>query len=127
MLSGTTREDFNGMANTRILRRIDSSDPVLLLSNDDVPDAQRPRKNSTATIRIASTLTSQHPGHVSGVHSGSDIAGSGTNIQSRLANLLTKTRNILIKFSKFVGPGFMVSGVKFDACDHIGRYSTPNN
>ena len=114
LLSGSTREDFNGMANTRILRRIDSSDPVLLLSNDDVPDAQRSRKNSTATIRIT-TSQSLQPSHVSGVHPGSDIPGDGANSQSRLANLLTKARNVLIKFGKFVGPGFMVSGVKFDA------------
>ena len=57
LLSGTTREDFNGMANARVLRRIETSDPVSLKSIDDVPDGQRPRKNSAATITLATTLT----------------------------------------------------------------------
>ena len=111
LLSGTTREDFNGMANTRILRRIASNDPVLLVSNDEVQDAQRPRKNSAATVRIARTLTNQSlpRDHVNGITSNRDDSHAGTSYSSGAANFFAKARRVLVKFSKFIGPGFMVS------------------
>ena len=116
LLSATTREDFNGMANTRILRRIESNDPVLLVSDDLVPDAQRPRKNSVATVRLAKALTSQslREGHVGSIPSGCDDPKDQTKCPPQLAKFLTKARDVLVTFSKFIGPGFMVSSVELD-------------
>jgi metal iron transporter len=116
LLSATTREDFNGIANTRILRRIESNDPVLLVSNDEVPDAQRPRKNSAAVVRLTRTLTSQslHRGHVNNMPPGCDGPNNQTKCPSKQVKILTKARNVLMTFGKFVGPGFMVSSVEPD-------------
>jgi metal iron transporter len=116
LLSATTREDFNGMANTRILRRIESNDPVLFVSNNEVPDAQRPRKTSAAAVRLVKALTSQslHRGHVNRMPSGCDDSNNQTKCPPTLAKFLTKARNILVTFSKFIGPGFMVSSVELD-------------
>jgi metal iron transporter len=110
LLSGTTREDFNGMANARMLRRIESSDPELVISNTEAPDAQRPRKNSTATIMMARTLTSQslRAGHVNNeAHNGDDSNGN-PNGSFWAPNFLTRVKDVVVKFGKFVGPGFMV-------------------
>jgi metal iron transporter len=107
--SGTTREDFNGMANTRVLRRIEPGEPVLKPSDDEVSDAQRPRKNSTQTIRIAITsaghkveedLVNPDALHCDG--------SSGNGDHFCLPSLFSKTRKVLVTFGKFVGPGFMV-------------------
>lgn len=116
LLSATTREDFNGMANTRILRRIESNDPALFVSNDEVPDAQRPRKNSVATVRLARTFTSQSLpwGHVDIVPSRCDDPNDQTKCPPKLAKFFLKARNVLVTFGKFVGPGFMVSSVELN-------------
>ena len=51
--SGTTREDFNGMANARVLRRIEPGEPVSNNPDDEISDAQRPQKNAAPTVKIA--------------------------------------------------------------------------
>lgn len=107
--SGTTREDFNGMANARVLRRIETHNPVSLKSNDEVPDSERQRKNSAATIKLTMTQASQS------VEKG-DVKSNifhcdGPNDEksgSRPSSFFSKARNLLMTFGKFVGPGFMV-------------------
>lgn len=104
------------MANTRILRRIESIDPVLFLSHDEVPDAQRPRKYSAGTVRLARTFTGQSlpRGHVNRMPSGCDDTNDETKCPSQLAKIPAKARNVLVTFAKFVGPGFMVSDLRLN-------------
>lgn len=110
-LAGTTREDFNGIANSRTLRRIEPDDPIL-----GVPDHQdsgvRPRRgrdNSAATVKLARTLTSQNPDpqHVT---MSSSMGGPNDNPGTATGSLsfFQKARKVLATFAKFVGPGFMV-------------------
>jgi metal iron transporter len=109
LLSGTTREDFNGMANARVLRRIETNDPVSLKSNDEVPDAQRPRKNSAATRRLDTTLTSQSVEKKQVKFNIFRCHGpSGETSGSCLPSFFSNSRKVLVTFGKFVGPGFMV-------------------
>ena len=107
--SGTTREDFNGMANTRVLRRIEPGDSVLINSDDEVFDAQRPRKNSGAAVRVVPTSDNQsaiedhvNPGTL-------HCDGSNDNRKrSSLPSFFSKSRKVLATFVRFIGPGFMV-------------------
>jgi hypothetical protein len=112
LLSGTTREDFNGMANARVLRRIETSDPVSLKSIDDVPDGQRPRKNSAATITLATTLTlpgqSVEKEQVESNIFHCDDPNDDEKGGSCLPSFFSKAPKVLATFGKFVGPGFMV-------------------
>lgn len=107
--AGTTREDFNGMANTRVLRRIDPGDPAFIDSDEKVSEAQRPRKASTAAVKITTMSTSQsvdenqvNPG---ALHCDDS---SDNRMRSYLPSFFPKTRKVLATFIKFVGPGFMV-------------------
>jgi hypothetical protein len=107
--SGSTREDFNGMANTRVLRRIGPGEPVLINSDDEVSDAQKSRKISAAAVRIATVSTSQK---VDGDYGNPGVLhcddSSGNRKHFCLPSFLSKIRKVLLTFGKFVGPGFMV-------------------
>jgi metal iron transporter len=112
-MDGTTRQDLNGMANTRVLRRVESHDPTLDEPDDEVLRAQRRRRNSTATIRVARTLTSQKQSdtcHVTRTsHEANEQPESSPNNDETCPNYMKKIRKVLMTFGKFVGPGFMVS------------------
>lgn len=107
--SGTTREDFNGMANTRVLRRMERGEPALMNSDDEVPDAQGHRKLSAAAVNVVRTVTCQ---------SGEDDRANprivpcddSNNLKSpfSLLSFLSKARKVLVTYGKFIGPGFMV-------------------
>jgi len=107
--SGTTREDFNGMANARVLRRIEPSEPPQIKSDNEVPDPQKPRKHSAATVRIARTLTSQS-GDDDDVNTRNVQRDDSSNNKKPFSSALffSKARKVLVTFGKFVGPGFMV-------------------
>ena len=107
--SGTTREDFNGMANTRVLRRIEPGQPVSEISDEKVSDVQRPGKTSEPTIKITTTATGQSvdEDHLNRDVLHCDDSGDYGNL-SCLPSFLSKTRKVLVTYSKFVGPGFMV-------------------
>jgi metal iron transporter len=112
-MDGTTRQDLNGMANTRVLRRIESHDPTLDEPDDEVLRAQRRRRNSTATIRVARTLTSQAVSETCHVtHTSLEVhkqPNSSPNKCKAFSKYIKKTRKVVTTFGKFVGPGFMVS------------------
>jgi metal iron transporter len=97
------------MANTRVLRRIEPGDPAFISSDEKVPDAQRPRKNSAATVRIARTLTGQS---VDENHLNPDALYGNDSSNDRkyfcLPSFFSKAGKVLVTFCKFVGPGFMV-------------------
>ncbi len=107
--SGTTREDFNGMANARVLRRIEPGEPVLINSDDEVSGHQRPRKSSATAARVARTLTYQRGDehHVTPAPPHSEDSSDST-ARACFPAVLSRTRKVLVTFGKFVGPGFMV-------------------
>jgi metal iron transporter len=109
-LSGTTREDFNGIANTRILRRIEPSNPALVVSNEDeVSDAQRPRKASATTTGIFGAVsTNSTADHVNSGTMGTQRPKDSRNCSFGISDFIPKARKLLVTFSKFIGPGFMV-------------------
>lgn len=116
--AGSSREDFNGKANDRILRRSDNDGPIEISPSDQNPDSPQPRnrnrKSSVATVMVARTLTSQSQSpsqrHVTNSAGGIVMGSGGTNHGSEEEDgFFAKARNILVTFGKFVGPGFMVS------------------
>lgn len=115
-LAGTTREDFNGKTNDRLLRREDNDGPIEFTRTAEASDGSadlRNRKHSIATIRVARTLTSQSqtvPEQyvMGGLNGSGDLEGSEGS--GRKPNFLQKLRTVLVTFARFVGPGFMVSG-----------------
>ncbi|KAH8599592.1 natural resistance-associated macrophage protein-domain-containing protein [Bisporella sp. PMI_857] len=106
----TTREDLNGIANSRILRRSDASEVERLEENNDIggsPDEKR-------TARTA-VLNSSPSGSCS--HSGGDSGGGKIH---GVAQALVKAARVLKKFSRFIGPGMMIAVAYIDP----GNYST---
>ncbi len=114
----TTREDLNGMANTRVLRRIASSEVECVVERvgDDNIDAEGKTKVPSKVV-LPSKVNVRHVGNGSGMSSTFDIleagnearegsgGGKGLNVS---AQYFTKLGNVLMTFGKFVGPGFMV-------------------
>ena len=102
----TTREDLNGIANSRILRRSDASEVERLEENNDIggsPDEKR-------TARTA-VLNSSPNGSCS--HSGGDSGGGKIH---GVAQALVKAARVLKKFSRFIGPGMMVRKTRHEIC-----------
>lgn len=104
LLSGTTREDFNGKANTRVLRGVESTNSASLKSTDEVPHVQRPPQSSDR-----STLTGPNAekrpvkSKFFGRH----------NSRDDTCGFISKTRKFMVTLGKFVGPGFMVCAVPY--------------
>lgn len=112
-----TRQDFNGIANSRLLRRRLSDAPreemASIHSSHPPPDMQPPSKAAAAATRILPQPDSDDEGqrgshHVTGAalddgQSGNAATGSG----GRAGGWQTAKR-ILTTFAQFIGPGFMV-------------------
>lgn len=120
----TTRQDLNGIANTRVLRRIATGDIESVVEH--VPDDA---KKHDAAMMAKRVLTSD--GHVDRHLTGFeavDLAegGGGRGIDEARGRFLAATvwfkrlRKVVLKFGKFVGPGFMISVAYIDP----GNYST---
>jgi metal iron transporter len=109
----TTREDLNGMANTRELRRISSTEIESgIATNQD--DAERGKN----LITLGEKGGQSHVDGDSGA-SAVDIAAGGNGsgrgaggIGVQFMKGFMKMRNFVVKYGKFVGPGFMV-------CHHL--------
>ncbi len=114
----TTRNDMNGIANARVLRRIVSSEEERVIEHG--ADNEHERVTDKAQGKETTTAVSQpetgHVGETSGKslfglwkrreRRGSAFGGGGGG--GRGMAWMTKSQRILKKFSKFVGPGFMV-------------------
>jgi len=118
----TTRNDLNGIANSRLLRRNATTDVII---EDAVEDEPEPRdlprhkietETKTETTVMARALTSQ-TGHVQvpGMtpidaveDSGEDQSIGGRVRIHWLRTLFMRLRKVAMKFGKFLGPGFMV-------------------
>lgn len=117
----TTRNDLNGIANARVLRRITSSDVKSVVEHD--PDEIAARKKETAEMaQVALTSVGSHVGQrpaMSGFGD-EDTDGEPVGAFSASKQWAMRLRKVLMHFGKFVGPGFMISVAYIDP----GNYST---
>jgi metal iron transporter len=105
----TTRNDLNGIANARVLRRIASSGVKSVVEHE--PDEIAARKQETAEMaEVALTSVSSHVGQRPAM---SSFGGEGADGEPMGAfgvskEWIMRLRKVLMHFGKFVGPGFMV-------------------
>jgi metal iron transporter len=109
----TTREDLNGMANSRILRRIASE--IEHLADDEPGDSPNEKKRPIVKGEgvVSQISENQMAGPIDvlrGSGSGGGGRGVGKQKGSRMLQIFTNTRDVVKKFGHFIGPGMMVSG-----------------
>jgi len=107
----TTRNDLNGIVNSRVLRR----DATIDVSIEDVvEDDLRDRKKETA---VTATVLTSETGHVQvpgmttfdAVEDSGEDRGVGERVRVQWPmTLFMRSRKVMMKFGKFLGPGFMV-------------------
>ncbi|KAH7342851.1 natural resistance-associated macrophage protein-domain-containing protein [Rhexocercosporidium sp. MPI-PUGE-AT-0058] len=129
----TTREDFNGIANARELRRIASNE--IESEVDRVPDEDGKRGKRGEKVAVVAkgvkqqgNFTEGDPGMVAlDVADGNAAGGRGNgdgngdgNDAPFLMKIFMKIRKGVTTYGKFVGPGFMISVAYIDP----GNYST---
>jgi metal iron transporter len=105
----TTRNDLNGIANARVLRRITNSDVKSVVENE--PDEIAARKKETAEMaEVALTSVGSHVGQRPAMSSFGDEGADGESVGAFgvLKQWIMQSRKVLMHFGKFVGPGFMV-------------------
>ena len=121
----TTREDLNGIANRRLERMptdIEDRDLSVRLDTGHQDQPERIRGNSTKSpstpnhaVPDRSKISLKHPSEVDGFS-----YNHGHGCTRGLGMKLRRLTQIIIKFTKFVGPGFMVSVAYIDP----GNYAT---
>lgn len=115
----TTREDMNGMANSRVLRRIASQD----VEDERIKGPQdTERKKGSSTCKSEKLSMAESDGHVGGhcdralalpSTDGGDSGGGNGDIKSSVIKTeFRRLCQVMMTFGKFVGPGFMVSDFK---------------
>lgn len=112
LLAGTTREDFNGRANSITLRRanldtVDTLDGELSTcpGPDDLPSkGNNPEADPTGQLPREKALES----HVISPTSVTMGAGASGFVFRGASDVFKKCQSVLITFGKFIGPGFMV-------------------
>ncbi|MCJ1246331.1 hypothetical protein MMC30_003538 [Trapelia coarctata] len=128
-LSGdlTTRNDLNGIANLRLQRDhlpIDDNALDIELNKEvDDPLGVQPVKEPgsiLSKILADSTGSSEKHGQSVGVGGGPSGRSSVEPNRPTISTRMHKLGQVLVKFSKFIGPGFMVSVAYIDP----GNYST---
>lgn len=109
----TTREDLNGIANARILRRIPSTD--IENAPETTPDDDSNRRKDTSSVKEASLTNRMEVGHVGSsrassrdVFDGNINGGRGNGGNDKKFPFFMKMREVFMTYGKFVGPGFMV-------------------
>ena len=105
----TTRQDLNGRTNSRLLRRIASSEVENVIEDEPGDSQERnnvnERKAQGMVERTVTRTVLSHIGRPREILEISDGAERGGN---RLNKYSTSVFNVVKKFGKFVGPGFMV-------------------
>lgn len=120
----TTRQDLNGIANTRVLRRIATGDIESVI--DHVPEDDE-------TAVKAKSLKDMRDSHVrSGMSSFEAVelsnaeGGRGTDDRRdhhrKSIKWFMRLRKVMLTFGKFVGPGFMVSGPLISGQDYVSKW-----
>ncbi|KUJ21818.1 transporter protein Smf2 [Mollisia scopiformis] len=125
----TTRNDLNGIANARELRRIPSTGIEGVV--EPVPDGDTEKKKDIGSQGMqAVALDAKSSGCHVGEESGTTMAletlgaqegsGGGSGNGGRLSHHFERAKKAIITYGKFVGPGFMISVAYIDP----GNYST---
>ncbi len=120
----TTRQDLNGIANTRVLRRIATGDIESVINH--VPEDDE-------TAVKARNLKDMGPSHVGSAMSRfaavelSNAEGRrGTDDRNEHHGASIKwfmrLRKVMWTFGKFVGPGFMVSSPLISGQDYVSKW-----
>ena len=108
----TTRQDLNGIANTRVLRRIATGDIESVVEH--VPDDDV--KNETAVMAKKDLTSDGHMGHgmspsnfevVDLNDDDDDRRGGGGGASQLSTKWFKRLQKVVLTFGKFVGPGFM--------------------
>jgi metal iron transporter len=109
----TVRQDLNGRANSRLLRRIASSDMDNMTEDEprDLRERNVTGSKKNGGVMLERTLTRATSSHVRRPRETLEVS-KGSEESERSGNQLKKySRSVLevVKnFGKFVGPGFMV-------------------
>ncbi|KAG9230073.1 natural resistance-associated macrophage protein-domain-containing protein [Amylocarpus encephaloides] len=115
----TTREDLNGIANARMLRRISSSE-IRGMEEQEFDKTQPPEKGT-----VAEKMAEVEGDHGDGRGTG-ETGGSGHGVipgqppHDRSKNLLWRAQKLAVTFARFIGPGFMIAVAYIDP----GNYAT---
>jgi metal iron transporter len=100
----TTRNDLNGIANTRLLRRISRSEVQAVEEQD--PDGNKPPEKDGPMGKESEVGV----GHDAGRGSVGGSSEGGTNeLTPDDGSLFMRIRKLALTFGKFIGPGFMVN------------------
>ncbi|TVY53070.1 Manganese transporter SMF1 [Lachnellula cervina] len=117
----TTRQDLNGIANTRILRRTSSSEILPMEEHDPGKQTERDKSNHSSKEVDEGTLGSRDG---SGSGRGGGLGGGKGTVRQRSkdfsVDLFMRARKFATTFGKFIGPGFMIAVAYIDP----GNYST---
>lgn len=112
----TTRQDLNGRANSRLLRRIASADVEDAVEDELGDERERnalsggnEKKGEGMLERTVTTRRASHVGRPTETLEVSEGAGGAGEDDSHFVKYSRSAFEVLKKFGKFVGPGFMVS------------------
>jgi metal iron transporter len=109
----TTREDLNGMANLKLLRR--NASEIEQPTDEGLSDSpdEKPRPFVEDEGVVSQTKEHQMAGPID-FSGGSGSGGWGRRVgrekRFRMSQVFTNTRDVVKKFGHFIGPGMMVSG-----------------
>lgn len=100
----TTREDLNGIANARLLRR--NSSEIERTAAEEPGDSLDDKNDPVAReVGVASRTTSEHRG----ADPSNVFVGPGGGNSARISQIFVNARDVVKKFGRFIGPGMMVS------------------
>jgi metal iron transporter len=105
----TTRQDLNGRANSRILRRIASSEVETVVEDEPGDETERngnEDKNVEGVVERMVTCTGLS--HVGRPRETLQVSEGNRLEVSHLKKYSASVLEVLKKFGKFIGPGFMV-------------------
>ena len=100
LLSGTSREVFNGRTNARLLRRIDPDGPSKEVAMCQLPDLDPSSKNSKTNVTGRAETRARE--------SLVDPARPQNTSARPPAFLFQMIKKVAVTYCKFIGPGFMV-------------------
>jgi len=113
-----TREDLNGIANSRILRR--ESSKIQRTIEDEIGEDEKKGPG----VAAGTALVSQPSGNLLdtpvNVSDGSGGGGRSDGGGARIVQIFMKARKVVMKFGRFIGPGMMIAVAYIDP----GNYST---
>ncbi|KAF2178293.1 natural resistance-associated macrophage protein [Zopfia rhizophila CBS 207.26] len=124
----TTRADLNRMANARVQRdhRIDTADaPPMDIEPSEQQTVEGHGKKRLASVdgkghSTAEEQSVQDSRHASPSGLGGSVGRWVTDCHITLRKLLQRVTQVLLKYSKFIGPGFLVAVAYIDP----GNYAT---